>query len=95
MNIKFKGHDSGNCRVYGTHNRKLYCIMEGQDNYGYMGLFACSKDGEPSHQMPLTPYTFAGVDKAEIEQIKTRSEEGWGDKVLMDRLGIELRTWNY
>lgn len=93
MNIKFKGHDSGNCRVYGIHNRKLYCIQEGYDNYGFMGLFACTNNGEPSYQLPLTPYTFAGMDKAEIKQIKTRSEDGWGDKVLMNRLGIELRSW--
>lgn len=95
MNIKFKGHDSGNCRVYGTHNRKLYCIMEGYNKYGYMGLFECSKDGEPSHQISAVPYTFDGIDKEVIEAIKVRSTEGWGDKQLMKILNIPLRTWLY
>lgn len=95
MNIKFKGHDSGNARVYGTHNRKLYCIAEGYDNYGFMGLYACSKDGEPSHQLPLRPYTFAGIDKEVIEKITIRSPEGWGDKQLMNMLKLEHGTWNY
>lgn len=80
MNIKFKGYDSGNCRVYGTHNRKLYCIMEGYDNYGYMGLFACSKDGEPSHQISNIAYIFDGIGKSIIEQITIHSPQGWGDK---------------
>lgn len=95
MNIKFKGHDSGSARVYGTHNRKLYCIMEGYDNYGYMGLFVCSKDGEPSHQLPLSSYTFEGIEKGVIEKITIRSPEGWGDKQLMNMLKLDHGTWNY
>ncbi len=94
MKIKFKGHDSGFARVYGTHNRKLYCIAEGYHNYGFMGLFLCSKDGEPSHQVKLDSYEFAGIDKEVIEQITIRSEEGWGDNQLMKMLGKEVGSWN-
>ena len=69
--------------------------MEGCDNYGYMGLFECSRDGEPSYQLSLTPYTFEGLDKEIIEQVKTRTEDGWGDRVIMKLLNIDYGKWDY
>lgn len=93
MNIKFKGHDSGNSRVYGKYNRKLFCIMPA-DN-GFLGIFVCTGDGEPIQQLVETRYSLNGIDKEVIEKIPTRDENrGWGDKVLMELLKIKLRTWN-
>lgn len=93
MNIKFKGHDSGNARVYGTHNRKLYCIMEGYNNHGYMGLFACSMDGEPSNQISNVAYIFDSIGKSIIEKIIIRGPQGWGDEQLMTLLERNLGQW--
>jgi len=86
INIKFKGHDSGNCRIYGTHNRKLYCIMGGC-------LQICTQDGEPSHPVS-TEYTFHNFTKAQIDNVEVipGKSHHWDDQV-MDLLGIERRTW--
>ena len=88
INLKFKGHDSGNCRIYGTHERKLYCIMGGQ-------LLTCSRDGEPSHPIS-TDYAINGFTKAEIEAIKPiEGKSHHWDNQVMDYIGIERRTWDY
>ena len=88
IKLKFKGHDSGNCRVYATNGHKLYCLMGGE-------LLTCSRDGEPSCHVP-TDYELNGFTKAQIEAIEVIPGKAhhW-DNQVMDFLGIERRTWDY
>ena len=50
----FKYEDPGNCRVYYKSDRHLYCIQNdgswGKDKFMF---YACSKDGEPSHEVGM------------------------------------------
>lgn len=94
INLKFKGHDSGNCRVYAKHARKLYCLMESYRTPNQLALFACSKDGEPDSIIDVD-YTLNGILQADIEALKPDSDDRWLDNKLMDLLKIERRTWDY
>ena len=86
INLKFKGHDRGNCRIYANNGPKLYCLIGGQ-------LLTCSRDGEPSHSVS-TDYTINGFTKERIESIEDipGKDHHWDDQV-MDLIGIERRTW--
>jgi len=79
MAFKYHSTDNGNCRVYYTCGRHLYCHQLGT-RWGLepaeptpFEFLVCSRDGEPSHKTkPLTP----------VEQ--TRGDE---------TTDYELRTW--
>lgn len=55
-NLKFLMSDNGNCRVYYTDpDRKgsKYAMQVQNHRLGTFALYACSKDGEPSHEVSL------------------------------------------
>jgi hypothetical protein len=53
---RFKREDPGNCRVYYTRDRRLFCIQdEGRAGRKDHFFYACSPDGEPSHQVAYPP----------------------------------------
>lgn len=92
INLKFKGHDSGNCRVYFTNNRKLYCLMQSYRENNQLALYICTSDGEPDCITDID-YKIDNHSKADIEAIRPDSDDRWLDNKLMDFLGIERRTW--
>jgi hypothetical protein len=51
---KFKCEDRGNCRVYYTKTRKLFCIQD-KTSWGNrrLSFCVCSRDGEPSHEIAM------------------------------------------
>lgn len=80
LELKFKGADNGNCRVYYTAPLKaparrlgLYCLQ--RDFPPLFALYRCSQDGEPDYPVSLT----------EIEAIEDPS----GD----ERIEQELREF--
>lgn len=84
-------HDTGNCRIYLrelAHKKNLYCLMNGYHNYGFMGLFYCSRDGEPDYQISNESYTVNGIEKSVIESVPSRGCSLYGDRVLAVMLGI-------
>lgn len=52
--FKFDRVDNGNARVYYKRNGYLYCFQELPWANGF-SFNACSKDGEPSHEIHETP----------------------------------------
>ncbi len=50
--MKFDGFDSGFCRAYYKEGRYLYCIQD-ETSWGRADFrfYACSRDGEPSHEV--------------------------------------------
>jgi hypothetical protein len=48
--LNFDSTDTGNCRVYYRHLRELFAYQ--MSHYrGRFALYACTKDGEPSHEV--------------------------------------------
>ena len=54
---KFKERYDGECRVYyRLPNVGLFCIQnDGSWGTDKMVFYRCSKDGEPSHEVPMPP----------------------------------------
>jgi hypothetical protein len=69
LNLKYKGADNGNCCVYYTSNRKLYCWQKVRK--GEFELLICSKDGEPDcpvrQDIPITTEPVQGNEPIEKE----------------------------
>ncbi|MBK1871590.1 hypothetical protein [Taklimakanibacter albus] len=77
--MRFKETDSGNCRVYYTYGRRLYCFQDDRtwgDRPADFRLYECTRDGEPSHTVPTEGF---GIDKYPPE----------GDS----RTGDNFRAW--
>lgn len=54
--MKLLHEDNGNCRVYyrDERNSLLYCYQDdGSWGRTEFKLYICSRDGEPSHEVPL------------------------------------------
>jgi hypothetical protein len=58
MAIRFAGEDNGNCRVYYWDGRALFCWQD-ESSWGrkMWKYYACTKDGEPSHQAAIPEFT--------------------------------------
>ena len=54
--LTYRDTHNGFCRAYYRHGKALYCLQcEARDEYA---LFVCSRDGEPSHRIDSSGYTF-------------------------------------
>lgn len=63
--MKFHSTDHGFCRVYYKRGRNLFCL---QDEGGHCGvlLYACTSEGEPSHQVKTTGLTFEPIPDPDL-----------------------------
>ena len=54
--FKFLREDLDNCRIYYRGSFGLFCIQDDTD-FGrtVFNFYVCTKDGEPSHPIPMPP----------------------------------------
>lgn len=69
--LTYRECDNGNCRVYYTHENRLFCWQSySRKPLDAFRFYVCSRDGEPSHEVdPLRYVTPAptGDESTEAE----------------------------
>jgi hypothetical protein len=63
--LKYREADNGNCRVYYTAAKRLYCWQLDDARNNVFKLYVCSKDGEPSHEVSADAFASTEPPKDE------------------------------
>ena len=93
--LKYHSTNNGFCRAYyrdaNKENKTLYCLQSDSNRTKDYMLYVCSKDGEPSHSVPILNCTF---DRARGNEITDKEINNFLEdlKETQEELAFESRS---